>query len=260
MSTLRTVIAVAVQRNWHLEHSDVSNAYINSSFLEDGDGEEIFMEQPQGLNKKGKDGEYLVCKLKKGLYGLKQSGRMWNKNIHKKLTKLGFAQSLSDTCLYTKRDKDKIIAIVLFVDDMILAGDNGLIQTFKKQISEELEMVHEGKLSWLLGIKVERTPNGDIILHQENYIQTILKRFGLDDCKAVSTPGEGVLSHETCPKTEKEKEKNAKIPSSSSHWFVCLCCCQHSTRHTRGNKSCFTFCNKSRTRTLDGSKENFEIP
>jgi hypothetical protein len=137
MSTLRTVLAVAVQQNWHLEHSDVSNAYVNSSFEEDGEGEEIFLEQPQGLEIKGRHGEHLVCKLKKGLYGLKQSGRMWNKNIHKKLLDLGFTQSLADTCLYTKRVQDKIIVIVLFVDDMVIAGDNDMIQEFKKQISKK---------------------------------------------------------------------------------------------------------------------------
>jgi transposase InsO family protein len=211
-STLRTVLAVAAQKDWHLEHSDVSNAYVNSSFEKDGEGEEIFMQQPEGAEVIGPNGQKLVCKLKKGLYGLKQSGRMWNQNIRKKLLSLGFAQSFADPCLYTLKQSEKMLIVVLFVDDMILAGDKDMMNQFKTDISKAFDMVHEGQLTWLLGMKVQRKDNGDIVLSQEAYIHNILKRFGFEHCNPVSTPGEGDLTKEMSPTTQQGRDDMKKYP------------------------------------------------
>jgi len=73
-------------------------------------------------------------------------------------------------------------------------------------------MTHEGQLTWLLGMRVHREQNGDILLGQELYIDGILKRFGFEDCKTVSTPGEGKLTKAMCPKTEKERNEMKHYP------------------------------------------------
>ncbi len=76
-STLRMLLAVAAARRLQVEHSDVSNAFLNSVLAEGGDVEEIFVSQPEGCEQFGPDGQELVCRLKKGLYGLKQAARLW---------------------------------------------------------------------------------------------------------------------------------------------------------------------------------------
>jgi hypothetical protein len=76
---------------------DVKTAYLNAPI-----DCELYVEQPEGFTMTGKDGEYLVYKLRKCLYGLKQSGHNWNSVLHSHLVSEGFIQSQSDSCVYTK--------------------------------------------------------------------------------------------------------------------------------------------------------------
>ena len=91
----------AVQNNMHVHQTDVKIAYLNAPI-----DCEIFIEQPKGYEKGGENGEKLVCKLKKSLYGLKQSGRNWNLTLHNFLLKEGFEQSNVDPCVYFSLDGD----------------------------------------------------------------------------------------------------------------------------------------------------------
>ena len=73
MTSVRIIMDLCVRENLFIHQMDVRNAYLNSKI-----DYEIFVEQPPGFIKKGKNGEDLVLKLNKSLYGLKQSGRLWN--------------------------------------------------------------------------------------------------------------------------------------------------------------------------------------
>ena len=96
----------------------MSSAYLNAPI-----DENVFMAQPEGFEVIDGDGGELVCQLSKSLYGLKQAGRNWNLWFAQWLIEHGFVQSLSDPCLFVKREGGKIaIAVCLFVDDMLLAG------------------------------------------------------------------------------------------------------------------------------------------
>ena len=78
--SLRTLIALAVQKGLQLHQLDITAAFLNRELEED-----VFMRQPEGFVEDGK--EHLVCKLKHSLYGLKQSPRCWN---HTHLKSMGF--------------------------------------------------------------------------------------------------------------------------------------------------------------------------
>ena len=80
MSSIRILLQRAVQNDMRVHQMDVKTAYLNAPIDCD-----IYMEQPEGFEKHGKNGEKLVCKLKKSLYGLKQSGRNWNNVLHEYL-------------------------------------------------------------------------------------------------------------------------------------------------------------------------------
>ena len=90
--SLRTVIALAVQNGFKLYQMDVMTAFLNGDLKE-----EVYMKQPEGYVK-GKEG--LVCKLKKSIYGLKQSPRCWNSALNDYLKQTGFVQAAGDPCLY----------------------------------------------------------------------------------------------------------------------------------------------------------------
>jgi len=93
MSTVRTVLALAAIKDWHLWSLDISHAYLNGEM-----DVPVYMEQPEGFMQG--DQKRTVCLLNKSLYGSKQGGRQWNKQLHEVLTKLGFTRTCSDASLY----------------------------------------------------------------------------------------------------------------------------------------------------------------
>jgi len=81
--------------------------------------------------------DVLVCKLNKSLYGLKQSGRNWNWLLHNYLCENSFTQSDADNCVYVKHVDDKMIVIVIWVDDLIIAASNDLLLCETKSMSKD---------------------------------------------------------------------------------------------------------------------------
>ena len=94
-SSIRTLLSFAVQNNLHVHQMGVVTAFLNGHLEE-----EIYMEQPEGYIKPGQ--EHLVCKLKKSIYGLKQSPRCWSKAFTEFMKDIGFKQSTSDPCVIVR--------------------------------------------------------------------------------------------------------------------------------------------------------------
>ena len=112
--SFRSLVAVAVQKGLRLHQLDITTAFLNGRLKE-----EVFMKQPEGFVKKGK--EHLVCKLKQSLYGLKQSPRCWNHTLDAHLKDMGYIQSTNDPCIYTSSDGEHTI-IGVYVDDFVIAA------------------------------------------------------------------------------------------------------------------------------------------
>ena len=96
---------------------DIKNAFFNGELEE-----EIYMAQPQGFVIKGQ--EYKVCKLKRSIYGLKQSSRQWNPKFDQVVISYGFKMIEEDYCVYVKRSKDDFAILSLHVDDILLVANN----------------------------------------------------------------------------------------------------------------------------------------
>ncbi|KAF2344883.1 Reverse transcriptase RNA-dependent DNA polymerase [Trinorchestia longiramus] len=108
----------------------------------------VFVEQPEGFIELDKDGEKLVYKLKKSLYGLKQSGRNWNNLLHQFLVEQNFVQSLSDTCVYVRESDSGKVIIIVRVDDLILASSNAVVlREVKRLLSNKFKMKDLGPIS-----------------------------------------------------------------------------------------------------------------
>jgi hypothetical protein len=128
-----------------------------------------------------------VCKLKKGLYGLKQAPRAWYGRIDSFLQSLGFTKSIPDPNLYIKIVQNHLVILVLYVDDLFLRGEENFIAQTKRELSAEFEMKDLSLVHYFLGLEVWQKL-GEIFLSQRKYAVDVLRRFGMMDCKSMSTP------------------------------------------------------------------------
>ena len=95
-----------------------------------------------------------MCRLKRALYGLKQAPRAWYTRIDSYFTRLGFSKSEADPNLYQIVVEGKLLIIVLYVDDLILTGDELLIHSCKADLAKEFEMKDLGLLHYFLGLEI----------------------------------------------------------------------------------------------------------
>jgi hypothetical protein len=180
-ATVRTVLSIAVSRDWPIQQLDVKNA-----FLPDTLTETVYCSRSTGFA----DPAHLdlVCRLKKSLYGLKQAPRAWYSRFTSFLLSLGFAKAKSDTSLFVFRHGSDTVYLLLYVDDIILtASSTKLLRRTISALQREFVMKDLGPLHHFLGITVERRPDG-LLLHQRTYTLDVLKRVVMTDCKPCSTP------------------------------------------------------------------------
>ena len=96
----------------------------------------------------------MVCKLKKSIYGLKQSPRCWNSVLDQFLKKIGFVQATSDPCLYMASEGE-LFLIAVYVDDIVLAGSSDVrMKEVKQALSQKFQVKDLGDLHYFLGVKV----------------------------------------------------------------------------------------------------------
>ncbi|CAL9019831.1 unnamed protein product [Prunus brigantina] len=182
LDTIRTLIALAAQKEWSLFQLDMKSAFLNGILKE-----EVYVEQPQGYVQESKDTK--VYRLNKALYGLKQAPRAWYDEIDAYFNTAGFKKSLSEATLYIKTsDTSGIIIVSLYVDDIIYTGScPKMLEEFKQDMMQHYEMTDLGLLHHFLGMGVEQTDK-HIFIHQKNYAMKILEKFGMRDCKSVAIP------------------------------------------------------------------------
>ena len=196
-----------------LHQMDVKTAFLN------GDIEEtIYMVQSENFVLG--DPKKMVCKLTKSIYGLKQASRQWYFKFHQIIISYGFEANVIDECVYHKFSGSKHIFLVLYVDDILLAtNDIGILHDTKSFLSKHFEMKDLGDASFVLGIEIHRDRSRGILgLSQRNYIDKVLKRFGMQNSKPGDTPvAKGdKFSLSQCPKTNLEIQEMEKIPYSSA--------------------------------------------
>ena len=101
---------------------------------------------------------------------------------------MGFATSKSDSSLFIRKGRLGSVSILLYVDDLVITdADLGEIDRVKLQLVASFDMKDLGDLYYFLGVEVIRAPEG-ILISQRHYVQSMLFKFGMTDCKSVSTP------------------------------------------------------------------------
>ncbi|GJY78188.1 retrovirus-related pol polyprotein from transposon RE1 [Tanacetum coccineum] len=180
-STVRIVLSLAVLHRWRLHQLDVKNAFLHGHL-----NETVYMEQPPGFI----DPQFPnhVCKLSKALYGLKQAPRAWFHRLSSFLLAHGFVCSRADTSLFVFTKDSCIMYLLVYVDDLILTGNNeSLLTSFTTRLNQEFAIKDLGDLSYFLGLEVSYTNDG-LFLSQAKYATDVLTRAALLDSKPVSTP------------------------------------------------------------------------
>ena len=141
------------------------------------------MMQPEGFIAKNQ--EHMVCKLKRSIYELKQASRLWNIRFDQAIKSFGFEQNLDEPCVY-KRHQDKVVMfLVLYVDDILLIGNNvGVMSSIKVCLSSQFDMKDLGEANFILGIKLWRDRKNKMLsLSQAGYIDKVLERFSMQNSK-----------------------------------------------------------------------------
>jgi len=192
ITTIRLILAIACILDLELDNMDVDTAYLQSDLEE-----KIYVKQPPGYEQYGPNGEELVCLLHKSLHGLKQSGRNWHKKNDGWFRGHDFHSSSADPCLYVKfGSSGEMLVIVLYVDDLIIPGNSrNMINDFKLAISKEFSTKDLKELDWILGMAIKRNREKRIMeVSQTAYVNMMLAKFRMADCKPVLTPVEGTLT------------------------------------------------------------------
>ncbi|GJU00934.1 ribonuclease H-like domain-containing protein [Tanacetum coccineum] len=114
--TIRCILTIVVNNKWPLFQLGINNAFLYGELEED-----VYMSIPEGYSDQG---DKRVCKLVKSLYGLKQAPRKWNEKLTSVLIENAFKQSLNDFSLFVKNDKDVMLIQLVYVDDIIVTGNN----------------------------------------------------------------------------------------------------------------------------------------
>ena len=187
LSTIRLVIQIAVNCDYIIHQMDVKSAYLNAPI-----DCELYMEQPKGYQTTSQNGKKLVYRLRKSLYGLKQSAHNWREVMCQFFTDHGCSQSKTDPCLFMKCNKsgEKLI-YVIWVDDIIIIANSESTLSFGKNIlKNRFKMKDLGEISKFLGIRFKRYQDGSMSMDQTQYLQTVLEKFGMETCNPRSTPCE----------------------------------------------------------------------
>nr|CAN67123.1 hypothetical protein VITISV_040164 [Vitis vinifera] len=156
---VRLLLSMAAMRSWPLYQLDIKNAFLHGDLAE-----KVYMEQPPGFVAQGESG--LVCRLRRSLYGLKQSPRAWFSRFSSVVQEFGMFR--------------------IYVDIVITGSDQNGIQKLKQHLFTHFQIKDLGKLKYFLGIEIAQSSSG-VVLSQRKYALDILEETGMLDCKPVDT-------------------------------------------------------------------------
>ena len=223
IKSIRILLAIAAHYDYEVWQMDVKTAFLNGNLEE-----EVYMIQLEGYT--SKEFPEKVCRLQRSIYGLKQASRSWNMRFDEAIRSYDFIKNEDEPCVYKKISGSAITFLVLYVDDILLIGnDVGMLSSVKAWLSKNFFMKDLGEATYVLGIRIYRDRSRRLLgLSQSMYIDTIVKRFGMENSKRGFIPmRHGVqIFKEHSPKTLEDRALMEKIPYASaigSIMYAMLC-------------------------------------
>jgi Reverse transcriptase (RNA-dependent DNA polymerase) len=167
MNTVRILLSIVMNNGWNLHQMDVKNAFLQGTLEE-----EVYMNLPPG-HKKEKNSN-LVCRLKKLIYGLKQSSIAWYDKFSHFLTSCNFKISGADSSLFTKHNSNCLTVVLVYIDNLIVTSDNQMeINCLKQDLKQKFDIKDLSKLKYFLGIEIAHSQNG-LFISQRKYALDLL--------------------------------------------------------------------------------------
>jgi hypothetical protein len=185
-TTIKLILALATMSDWRIQQLDVVGAFLHPTLNKD-----IYVQQPCGFTDKSDQ----VCKLKKTLYGLRQSPREWEEMVKGTLRKKGYRPLKSDPCVLIRYDKNSqpLTIILVYVDDFLVTGpdtEHGITA-----LKAAFTVKHLGEAKYYLGMRIQRESHqkGDqsarsVTFSQEAYADRVLARLQLTGLNPATTP------------------------------------------------------------------------
>ncbi|KAI3723297.1 hypothetical protein L2E82_34775 [Cichorium intybus] len=213
IKSIRIMLAIAAFHDYEIWQMDVKTAFLNGKLTED-----VYMNQPEGFV----DAKYpnKVCKLERSIYGLKQASRSWNLCFHEKVKEFVFSRSEDESCVYVKASGSIVTFLVLYVDDILLMGnDIPTLQDVKAWLGKCFAMKDLGEAAYILGIRILRDRKKRLIgLSQGTYLEKVLKRFSMENSKKGELPiqSNAKLSKTQSPSTDEEIAEMSRVPYASA--------------------------------------------
>ncbi|KAL4022437.1 hypothetical protein IC575_016170 [Cucumis melo] len=224
IKSIRILLSIATFYDYEIWQMDV----IKTAFLNGNLEESIYMVQLEGFIQK--DQEQKVYKLQKSIYGLKQASRSWNIRFDTAIKSYRFEQNIDEPCVYKRIINFTVVFLVLYVDDILLIGnDVGHLTDIKKWLATQFQMKDLENAQYVLGIQIVRNrKKKTLAMSQTSYIHKMLSRYKMQNSKKGLLPYKyGInLSKKQCPKTFQEVENMSNIPHASvvgSLMYAMLC-------------------------------------
>jgi len=179
--TVRTVFAIAAGKKFKIITFDVTTAFLAGEFKPN---EKIFIEIPEGFkNDKNKN---KICRVLRGLYGIRGSPKRWNEKFTETLKKLGFKQLDNDPCTFI--NKNGTIIITCYVDDgAIFYSNESEVKDFLNNLKAEFKITINYNPMNYAGLEIKQEEN-KIIIHQKNYCQQIVSKYNMQDANGCDIP------------------------------------------------------------------------
>jgi len=223
IKSIQILLAIAAYHDYEIWKMDVKTAFLNGNLLED-----VYMTQPEGFG----DPKAIkrVCKLQRSIYGLKQASRSWNLRFNETVQEYGFIKNEDEPCVYMKVSGSIVSFLVLYVDDILLIGnDIPTLQEIKTWLGKFFSMKDLGEASYMLGIRIYRDRSQRLFgLSQGTYIDKVLRHFNMHGSeKGFILMSSGInLSKTQSSSTNEERDRMHDIRYASaivSIMYAMLC-------------------------------------
>nr|GEW51172.1 hypothetical protein [Tanacetum cinerariifolium] len=181
IKAIRLFLAYALFVGFMVYQMDVKSAFLYGKIEE-----EVYVCQPLGFE--DLDHHDKVYKVVKALYGLHQAPRAWYETLAKYLLGHGFHRGKIDQTLFIKRQKEDILLVHVYIDDIIFGSTKKELCTkFERLMKDKFQMSSMGELTFFLGLQVKHKEDG-IFSSQDKYVTQVLRKFNFSDVKSANTP------------------------------------------------------------------------
>ena len=188
LQSIRMVLAIAAEFDFECWQLGYNTVFLNAKVEE-----KVYVKMAPGYEEFSNDGVPMVMRLLKSLYGLRQSPTCWYGTVDKHVVEIGFKSLKSDPCIYIYSEGGAIYVLTLYVDDVLLLGkDRKVLERIKRKLMGRFPMTDMGDVLLVFGMKVTRhCTKGTVTITQENYVKSLLERYGMGNFNPALTPGVG---------------------------------------------------------------------